>query len=259
MVSIVESILLGIIQGLTEWLPVSSSGHLAAAKEFLNLQPPLIFYALLHVGTLSVVVTFFRKDILKILRAVAKGDFKSENGRFGISIIIGSVPTAAIGYVFKEFLESSFNDLLIVGSALLVTGFSLFVSGHREGNKKLGFADSLLVGLAQGAALIPGLSRSGVTISTGLLRGVDKEKVFRFSFLLSIPAILGATFLEFKDLNIFIDSQDMAAAILGVTASIIIGYLSLNVLRKLIIEQRFHWFAVYCWIAGLILIASQTL
>ena len=157
MLSLVESIVLGVIQGLTEWLPVSSSGHLALAKEFFDWKPPVIFYVFLHLGTLVVVVTCFRKDILRVLEALVKRDFESEWGRLGVFVVVGSIPTAIIGYVFKELFESFFDNLLVVGVALLATGFMLFVSERRRGDKALSYWDSLLVGTAQGIAIIPGV------------------------------------------------------------------------------------------------------
>lgn len=259
MVSVVETVIFGIIQGLTEWLPVSSSGHLAIVKEFLNWRPPVIFYVLLHVGTLTVIVVFFRKDIAEILKALVRRDFESEEGKFGLFVIVGSVPTAVIGYVFQDLFASFFDNLFAVGTALLATGVLLFVSEIRKGNKTLGYLDSFLVGIAQGIAIIPGVSRSGATISIGLLRSVNKEMAFKFSFLFSIPAILGAAVAELNDLNLLIDSVDVGAVIVGVSASIFVGYLSLKALQKMIVNQKFHLFAFYCWAAGTLVVLSQIL
>ena len=257
MASIIETVILGIIQGLTEWLPVSSSGHLAIAKEFLGWQPPIIFYILLHVGTLSVIVTFFRKDVVKILKALIRRDSKSEEGKLGVSVVAGSIPTAIIGYVFQDLFESFFDNLLVVGAALLATGFLLFISERREGGRALNYLDALLVGIAQGVAIIPGVSRSGATISTGLLRRVSREIAFRFSFLLSIPAVLGATIARSGDLDLLVSGVDVIAVALGVIVSMVVGYLSLKVLLKVVMQKRFHWFALYCWTAGALVILSQ--
>ncbi len=257
MVSFIETVILGVLQGLTEWLPVSSSGHLALAKEFFGWQPPVIFYVLLHLGTLVVVAAFFRKDIVKVLAALARRDFSSEWGRLGVCVVVGSVPTAIIGYVFEGLFESFFENLLVVGVALLATGFLLFFSERREGDKALSYLDSLLIGIAQGIAIIPGVSRSGATISTGLLRRMKREIVFRFSFLLSIPAVLGATVAESGDLGLLVGELDVAAVAVGVVASMIVGYLSLKILQRIIIEQRFHWFAFYCWAVGTLVVVSQ--
>jgi len=259
MVSVVETVIFGIIQGLTEWLPVSSSGHLAIAKEFFDWQPPVIFYVLLHVGTLIVIVAFFRKDISEILGALVRRDFESEEGKLGVFVFVGSIPTAVIGYVFHDLFASFFDHLLVVGAALLATGVLLFVSERRKGNKTLGYLDSFLMGIAQGIAIIPGISRSGATISTGLLRSVNKEMAFEFSFLLSIPAILGAAVAELHNLNLLIGSIDVDAIIVGVSASMVVGYLSLKALQKVIMNQKFYLFAFYCWAAGILVMLSQIL
>ncbi len=259
MVSVIETVILGIIQGLTEWLPISSSGHLAVAKEFLAWQPPIIFYVLLHVGTLLVIVVFFRKDIRRILKALINGDLKSEEGKLGAFVIVGSVPTALIGYVFQDIFESFFDNLLVVGTALLATGFLLFASEGREGNRALNYLDSLLIGIAQGIAIIPGVSRSGTTISTGLLRKVDREIAFRFSFLLSIPAVLGATVAEWSGQDLLLSSENVVAVGIGVIASMAVGYLSLKILQRVVMKGKFHLVAFYCWTAGVLVILSQTL
>jgi undecaprenyl-diphosphatase len=259
MISLIETVLLGIIQGLTEWLPVSSSGHLAIAKEFFGWKPPVLFYVLLHLGTLIVVVAFFRKDVVAVLKALVRGDFKSEEGKLGIFIVVGSVPTAIIGYGFQDLFKSFFDDLLVVGVALLATGVLLFISERREGRESLSYLDSLLVGIAQGIAIIPGVSRSGATISTGLLRGVDRKIAFRFSFLLSIPAILGAAVEESSDLDLLLAGGDLIAVVVGIVVSMVVGYFSLKILQKVIMKQKFHWFAFYCWAAGTVVIISQIL
>jgi len=259
MASIIETVILGIIQGLTEWLPVSSSGHLAIAKELLGWKPHIIFYVLLHVGTLFVIVAFFRKDIMRVLMALARRDFKSEEGKLGVFVVVGCIPTAVIGYVFQDLFESFFDNLLVVGVALLATGFLLFVSERREGNRAINYLDSLLVGIAQGVAIIPGVSRSGATISTGLLRGVDRETVLRFSFLLSIPAVFGATLAELGDWSLLSSSVDVITVALGVIASIVVGYFSLKALLKVIAKQKLHWFAFYCWTVGALVLISQIL
>ncbi len=259
MASVIETVILGIIQGLTEWLPVSSSGHLAVAKEFLGWQPPIIFFVLLHVATLFVVVAFFRKDIMSVLKAIVRRDFKSEEGMLAIFIILGTVPTAVIGYAFQNILKSFFDNLFVVGGALLATGVLLFVSERRGSNSPLRLLDAILVGVAQGVAIIPGVSRSGATISTGLARGMKRETAFRFSFLLSIPAVLGATVAELGDLGSLASSVDIFAVVAGMVVSMVVGYLSLKVLQKMVVQQRFHWFAFYCWAAGSFVIISQML
>ena len=257
MASIVETIILGLVQGLTEWLPVSSSGHLAIAAEFLGWQPPVVFYVLLHVGTLIVIVGYFRQTVAEILRRLGARDFRSEGGTLGLLVIVGSIPTALIGYVFRNFFKAWFENLLVVGVALLATGFLLLVSETRMGSRPLSWLDSILVGIAQGIAIVPGVSRSGATISTGLLRRVQRAAAFRFSFLLSIPAVIGAAIAEAGDLQLLVGSESMIAVAAGVLTSMIVGYLSLKALERVIMQRKFHWFALYCWTVGALVVLAQ--
>jgi len=253
-------LILGVVQGITEWLPVSSSGHLAIIQSYLGLsreEHSLIFLdIMLHVGTLGVILMAFREDIVKIVKAVARLDFKTEEGRLALFILVGSVPTALIVLVFQSVFESFFESLLAIGVALLVTGFFLFASERRKNDKELDYLDSLLIGVAQGIAFIPGISRSGVTIATGLLRKVKREAAFRYSFLLSIPAVIGAaiasTITEFRSLS----TQDISLSLIlfGVITSMVLGYVSFKLLQRMVMKGRFHMFAYYCWIVGAIIV-----
>jgi len=252
MVTLIEAIILALIQGLTEWLPVSSSGHLVIAQNFLGLNPPLIFDVMLHFGTLIVVVLTFRKDIQEIFKALVKRNFNSEEGKLALYIIVGSIPIAVIGVTFYSFIKSLFSNLMAAGLAILITGCVLFISEKRLGTKKMSTLDSLIVGLAQGIAIIPGISRSGLTISTGLLRKIDKTTAFRYSFFLSVPAILGATIIEVKDLTL--GTIDLLPIIVGVVVSMLVGYASLKLLQKIVMMERFHLFAYYCWAVGITIV-----
>lgn len=253
---ILETLLLAIVQGLTEWLPISSIGHLVILQEGLGIgftKSAVAFDVLLHVGTLIVTLFAFRTDIIKILKSLVKSGFKEEDGKLALYIIIGSFPTGIIFYVFGKIFKSFFHNLLAVGIALLTTGFLLFFSERRENNRDLGLLDSFLIGVAQGIAVIPGISRSGATISTGLLRKVKKEVVFKFSFLLSIPAILGAAVSELGELAIN-GGGDFTLLLLGLVVSMVVGYFSLKLLRKIVLGKRFHKFAYYCWLLGIAVI-----
>jgi len=252
LVTYIEILILAVIQGLTEWLPVSSSGHLVITQKILGLNFPLIYSVMLHVGTLIVVLTVFRKDIKDIIKALAKRDFTTEEGKLAVFIAVGSVPIAIIGFIFHDFLESLFSNLLAVGLALLITGCVLFFSEKRIGNRKMGILDSLLIGLAQGVAIIPGVSRSGVTVATGLLRRIDKATAFKYSFLLSAPAIIGATIMESREL--VAGNVDMIPLFLGAIISMIVGYISLKLLQKIVMNEKFHLFAYYCWTIGIVII-----
>jgi len=250
--TLIDILILAVVQGITEWLPISSSGHLVITQKYLGLTPPLIFNVMLHVGTLFVVLAVFWRDIIKIVKALIRLDFKADEGKFALFIVVGSVPTALIGFFFHDIFESFFYNLLVVGIALLITGFVLFVSERRKTDRELSYLDSLLIGTAQGIALTPGISRSGVTIATGLLRKVKKETTFKYSFLLSVPAVIGATIMESRDL--VIGNVDAVAMFLGAIISMIVGYISLKFLQKIVMEEKFHLFAHYCWIAGAIII-----
>jgi len=252
MVTLIEVFILAVVQGLTEWLPVSSSGHLVITQKVLGVNPPLIFDVMLHVGTLMVVLTVFRKDILEIIKAFVRRDFETEEGKLALFIVVGSVPIAIIGFVFYDFLKSLFSNLLAVGIALLITGCVLFFSEKRIGNRKIGILDSLLIGLAQGITIIPGISRSGVTLATGLLRRVDKATAFKYSFLLSVPTVIGATVMESKELAV--GNVDMTPLFLGAIISMIVGYASLKLFQKIVMSEKFHLFAYYCWTVGLAII-----
>ena len=260
---ILQTLILAIIQGITEWLPISSSGHLAIAQKYFNIKPTLTFDIALHVGTILVVLITFRKDVVNILKAFFQWDFESEEGKLVLFIIVGSIPTAIIGFLllYYDIVEMLFSNLLIVGSALLVTGIFLYASGHVKDGKKLNYLDTLLIGIAQGIATIPGISRSGFTISSGLLRNVKREKVFKYSFLLSIPAVLGAmaaTIVKEHE-NLIVGSLDLCLTIVGATISFVIGYMALELLRKIFMKQKFHLFAYYCWIIGFAIIMLHVL
>jgi undecaprenyl-diphosphatase len=249
-----EAIILGLVQGLTEWLPISSSGHLIIVKELLKIEVSLLFYVMLHFGTLIAVFAYFWKDIVKILKSLVKFDFKSESGKLIPFIIIGSIPVSVVGFIFYNLIEGLFDNLFTTSIALIVTGIILFLTKFTKSRKDLTSFDSLLIGLAQGFALIPGISRSGTTISAGLFRGVKKELVFKFSFLLSIPAILAANLLEFSTLIFSNTSVDFVSYITGTAIAAIVGYLSLKFLFKMLKKEKFYLFSFYCLVIGLILL-----
>jgi len=244
--NILESILLGIVQGITEWLPVSSSGHLVIFQHFLNLEVPLFFDILLHFATLIVILAVFHKDILKILKAFPS--IKTSDGKLGWYIIIGSIPIALTGFLLKDTIANLFTNIKAVGVALLFTVFLLFISEKFPGKRNMKWYDSIIIGISQALALVPGISRSGSTISTGLLLGLNKRQVATFSFLLVIPAILGATILEFSYATLEFNY------IFGFLTAIVVGYFSLKWLLKIIINNKFSYFSIYCFILGVILL-----
>jgi len=219
----------------------------------------LFFDVVLHVGSLLVVLIVFRSEIFKILRAVAQLDFKSEEGKLAVLIILGSIPTAIIGFIFKAMFESFFNNLLAVGVAFLIMGGLMFISERSKNrNRALSRLDAVLIGVAQGVALIPGISRSGATITTGLLRKVSKQTAFTYSFLLFIPAVVGATFFTALEAeNLVAADIDYAGMLFGLVTTVGVGYFSIKLLQKIVLKERFHLFAYYCWTLGFIVVLAQ--
>lgn len=259
--TVIEILILAIIQGVTEWLPISSSGHLVIAQEYMGLSLPVFFDIVLHVGSLLVVLIVFRSDIFKILRAFWRLDFKSEEVKLAFYVILGSIPTAIIGFIFKDLFESFFNNLIAVGIAFIVTGSFLSVS-ERTGNhdKPFGYLDAVLIGAAQGIALIPGISRSGITITAGLLRKVGKKTAFRYSFLLFIPAVVGATIFTAPETeNLMTANIDYSSMLLGIVITVVVGYVSLKLLLRIVLREKFHLFAYYCWAIGFLVLLTQVL
>jgi undecaprenyl-diphosphatase len=222
-------------------------------------EPPIFFDVMLHLGTLLAVGVYFWKDILEILQGIRTtlgGKGKEQPGaRFLLWIIVATVPTGLIGFLFKDWFESLFSQPKLVGGMLLITGFFLWLTRwtKKEGRKitKMGWLDSVLIGIAQGMAIIPGISRSGATISTGLFCGLDRDLSARFSFLLSIPAILGATVLEFKRIG---SIQELGATLIGTLIAFVMGILSLTFLIKINTIGKISNFSYYCWIIGLAIV-----
>jgi undecaprenyl-diphosphatase len=260
--TLLKAIILGIVQGLTEFLPISSSGHLVLAQSFLNItEPPLFFDVTLHFGTLMAVVMFFRRDIYEIITAIfgrnpnkgrSTSHYKTKGSArlFAWYIIIGTIPTVIIALVLKKTIESAFVNPLLVSIMLIVTGIILWLSGRMgQRGKTLNTLRAIIIGTVQGIAALPGISRSGATISTALIAGIDGEKAARLSLLMSIPAILGATILEFKDIESI--NISIVAVILGTLVAFVVGYISIKLLVKVLIRGYFSKFAYYCWAIGI--------
>jgi undecaprenyl-diphosphatase len=253
----IQAILLGFIQGVTEWLPISSTGHLRITEQLLGLTLPLLFDVILHVGTLAIVLLFFRKDVKAILSALVKGDFKSENGKLIPLIIVGTVPTAVIGVFFSSSIETFFSSFLPIAAAFITCGVVLYLSKTgQEQKENVTYMLALAIGTAQGIALIPGISRSGLTIATALLLGVRREKAFKFSFLLSVPAVIGALGLtlyeQYEALTLV--GVGWTEILIGITVSLVVSYFALKLLWKALAGKKFHLFAFYCWLIGAILL-----
>jgi len=260
--NIVKTVILGIVQGLTEWLPVSSTGHLRLFETFLGLKAPVLFDGILHAGTLIVILVFFRREVTEILSSIAHLDFRSESGKMVPLIIIGVTPTALIGLVFGWLIADVFQVVPMIGVAFLCCGMLLYSSRFRkEKIDYINYFTSLMMGLAQGIAIVPGISRSGATIAVALLLGIKREKAFIFSFLLSVPAVVGALaytlYMEFNKLALA--GLKFGEIFLGVFAAMLVGYLALRFLWRTLASGRFHLFAFYCWLLGSVLVLSGIL
>lgn len=262
MKQLIETVVLGVIQGLTEWLPISSTGHLKIAEKFLGLEAPILFDVILHLGTLTVILLFFRSNVKKILSALTRLDFKKDYGRLIPLIVVGTIPTAFIGLAFAMFLENFLQEILTVAVAFLVCGFFLYsAKAGKEKATSISYSAAFIIGIAQGIAVIPGLSRSGLTIATALLLGVKREEAFKFSFLLSVPAIIGAFGLTLSTnfSALIVSSLGWGEVFAGASAAVVVGYLALKLLWKVLARKKFHLFAFYCWMLGLLLIIALNL
>ena len=252
------TIILGLIQGFSEWLPISSTAHLRIAEHYLGFQATPLFNIFLHIGTLGVVVFYFRHDIKVILTAFVHRDFHSEYGRFTPLIVVATIPTGVIGILYDKFLADSYQTLLIIGITFLFGAVLLFSSKFgKENQTQISYRQALIMGTAQGAASFPGLSRSGSTISTGLLQGIKRDVVFKFSFLLSIPAIIGDLGIEaYLQRGSFSEGVGITPVnlMLGLVFTVVAGYLAIVLVKKLVLSKRFYYFAAYTSALGISLI-----
>lgn len=272
--SLLSSILLGLIQGLAEFLPISSSGHLAIAEHFLGQAgvpaTPDFFDVLLHLGTLVAVFVAYWQDIRDMIVELIDGVRDLVRGttpnpipparRMILLIIVGTLPLFVVLPV-KDLVEGLSSNIYFVAGALIVTGFLLFASDRvkkgRKTERSASLLDVFLVGVAQAIATCPGISRSGTTITACCFLGFDRKFAVRFSFLMSIPAILGANILTLKDAiteNTIIVSE-IPVYLVGVAVAAVVGYACIRLLKMIAEKGKFGWFAYYCWAAGLIVLA----
>lgn len=252
---------LGLLQGITEWLPISSTAHLKLVDKFLlNLSATPLLNLVLHLGTLTAVVFFFRKDIRNILSALARFDFKSDSGAFILPIAVATIPTAIIGLSYVLLRGEALQTIPIIAATFLAGATIVYSSRFgQEKTEKLSYKNVIIIGLAQGFAVFPGLSRSGVTISTALLLGIRREKAFKFSFLLSIPAIIGDFFVEvYNQRGAFSTAGiDPLNIIAGFAVAVAGGYVALRLVAQTIKSEKFHYFAIYTATVGAILLISS--
>lgn len=251
----VEAVMLGLLQGLTEFLPVSSSGHLVIAQHFLGIkQPGVTFEVMVHFGTLLSIIWVFRKDLLSLVRGFRS---KMEERKLLTLLIMGIIPTGLMGIILKSFFVELYDKPFVVGLMLLVTGFIVLaiskVSIKYKDITKMSYGDALIIGFFQGIAIIPGISRSGSTIFGALLRGLNRETAVRYSFLLALPAIAGATVLELKELFEFGGGRELFAMnVAAMFTSFISGILAITVFINLLKRGKFYYIAYYCWGVGIL-------
>jgi undecaprenyl-diphosphatase len=241
MADLLIQIILAIVQGITEFLPLSSSGHLALIQNLVSYSD-IAFDVLLHLGSLVAVVYFSRREIFELLH------FRKKDLKMILFLFIATIPAALVGYFFSSYIAIAFSSLLFIGLGFLFNGFILFFTKYASEDKSLNFWRALVIGLWQAIAILPGVSRSGMTISSAKFFGIDEEKAMRFSFLLFIPVVLGATLLELKEwrfnFSLFL--------IIPFLVSVITSFVFMKVLQRIIYTRRFWMFSFYCWFIGII-------
>jgi undecaprenyl-diphosphatase len=246
----VDAIVVGVVQGVTECLPVSSSGHLVLVERLLGLNVSgVALEVFLHVGTLGAAVAYFRKSWYRLLFRLP--DVTAV--RFLGCLVVATVPVGLVGFCFHDALSDIFHSAQLVSASLLVTGIFLFVAGRRrEGNSGIGWGRAVVVGLAQAVAVLPGVSRSGMTVGTGLIMGLKRSLAVEFSFMLAVPAILGSTVVELGALGGAIPDWGIAELIIATSASFLSGYLAIGLFFRFVVAGRLAWFGYYCITVGIL-------
>lgn len=271
--NIFEAIFLGLLQGFTEFLPISSTGHLTLAGKFMNLVSAdepykwTSFIAVIQLGTMLAVIFYFWRDIIEIIKAFFEDNFfkrkrfpeQSLNSRLGWFIIIGTLPVVVIGLGFKDFIEGAFTkNLFVIALSLIVLAVILGIAEKTGSYKKditrIKWLDSLIVGIAQALALIPGSSRSGTTITAGIFLGMNRETAARFSFLLSIPAVMASGFLELKESIEYINFSDSINLFAATMTSAVVGYITIEFLLRFLRKNTTFIFVYYRIILGVIIL-----
>lgn len=267
-----QAIILGIVQGLSEFLPISSSGHLALLQHFFGIQSDnvMMFTVMLHVGTLVSVFIMYWSDIWALIKefflmiadlCTGKGLRLKERPvrKLGLMIIWATIPAAIMGLLFNNFFESLNSRLWAIAIGWIITGFMLYfsekISRNRNGIEEMRFRDGFLIGVLQGIAICPGISRSGSTMVGGLSTGLRREFAVRFAFLISIPTILGAAVMEVPDaMQASASGMAMGPVIMGVIVSAVCGVLAIKAMIKVVIAQKLKWFAYYVWVLGAVIL-----
>lgn len=255
-----EAILLGFIQGATEFLPVSSSGHLVIGQRLLSLDlPGVTFEVAVHVATLLSIVLVYRQRLMDLLRGMLKGD--GDAFRFVLLVVVATIPAGLVGVFMGDFVKGLFDDPRVTGVALLVTGTFLWTTKTaiaRGEDRSVTWAVAVLIGVAQALAIMPGISRSGATFTAAVWLGLRPERAAEFAFIMAVPAIAGAGVLQAGELG---EGMSMAGStlLLGGVAAAVTGVLAIRLFLVLLERKAFHRFAIYCWAVGLLFLASLTL
>jgi len=254
-----DAAVLGIVQGLTEFLPVSSSGHLELGKAILGDKSipseSLLFTVVLHFATALSTIVVFRKDVAEIFHGLFQFKWNGET-KFSLKIVISMLPAAFIGIFFAEDLEVLFGgNTLLVGFMLLITALLLWLADKAKNtNKPVSYSNAFIIGISQALALLPGISRSGATISTSVLLGNDKNKAARFSFLMVVPLILGKIAKDLIDGDILASTTNTSALIIGFIAAFISGLAACTWMITIVRKSKLSYFAIYCFVVGIIAI-----
>ena len=258
---VLSAIILGIIQGLTEFLPVSSSGHLEIFKVILgdNKLPneSLLMTVILHFATACSTIVVFKDDIKDLILGLFSFE-KNDSFWFSVKIILSMVPAVFVGFFFESEIESLFNgNLTIVGSMLILTGALLFLADKaKPSEKKISFSSSLIVGIAQAIAIVPGISRSGATISTAVILGIDKENAAKFSFLMVVPLIIGKVIKDITSAETIVNNESVFPLIIGFVFAFITGMIACKWMIKLVKNSKLKYFSIYCFLVGIFSIIS---
>ncbi|MGB3590202.1 MAG: undecaprenyl-diphosphate phosphatase [Nonlabens sp.] len=259
---ILDAFILGCIQGLTEFLPVSSSGHVELGKALLGTQVAskeenLLFTVVVHFATALSTIVVLRKDIAQLSKSLFSFTY-NEDTKFILKIILSMLPAVAVGLLFEDYLESMFDgNVILVGFMLIITGLLLFLAGRAVNTAKgVGWQDALMIGIAQAIAMLPGISRSGATISTSVLLGNDRTKAARFSFLMVIPLIFGMIIKDLFNSDLVLTTTSSTPLIVGFLAAFVTGLLACTWMIALVKKAKLHYFSYYCFIVGMLAIAA---
>lgn len=252
---LVSALILAIVQGIAEWFPISSSGHLVLTENLLNVTGGLLLEVTLHFGTLMAVFAYFSKDIVDIARDIVSGKWKTPNARLGFLVLLSSIPAGIVGFLVKGYFDSVLSALIVVGVGFGITSMMLFIASFHRGKgkdlSKISPLSVVLIGCAQAVSILPGVSRSGSTISSGILLGLEEKSAMRFSFLMSIPVILGASLVTLG--NAELSLEFLPASLV----SFAVGLASIHFVftRGLNKRKNFVWFGLYCLLLSIAVIS----